>query len=107
MSVPLYIMLIVCTHVLIPNILLFVLFFECSARVGSREEKTRKFQTQSLHYFSKCDNKSNHHHHIASADNVADFGMTQACLETSVVVHPSPCLLMSSIGDVHVSFSCL
>jgi len=26
------------------------------------EEKTREFQTQLLHYFSKSDNKSNHHH---------------------------------------------
>ena len=25
-------------------------------------EKTREFQTQLLHYFSKSDNKSNHHH---------------------------------------------
>jgi len=24
--------------------------------------KTREFQTQLLHYFSKSDNKSNHHH---------------------------------------------
>jgi len=45
--------------------------------------------------------------HIASADNVVDLGMTQACLETSVVVHPCPCWLVSSIGDVHVFFSCL
>jgi len=26
------------------------------------ELKTREFQTQLLHYFSKSDNKSNHHH---------------------------------------------
>ena len=25
-------------------------------------KKTREFQTQLLHYFSECDNKSNHHH---------------------------------------------
>jgi len=46
MSVPLYIMLIVCTHVLIPNILLFVLFFECSARVGSRDPSSYSLRWQ-------------------------------------------------------------
>ena len=29
----------------------------------ARQEKTREFQTQLLHYFSKSDNKSNHHYH--------------------------------------------
>jgi len=29
-------------------------------------EKTREFQTQLLHYFSKSDNKSNHHHQPAT-----------------------------------------
>jgi len=28
----------------------------------ARKEKTREFQTQLLHYFSKGDNKSNHYH---------------------------------------------
>jgi len=30
--------------------------------IEARKEKTREFQTQLLHYFSKSDNKSNHHH---------------------------------------------
>jgi len=30
--------------------------------IEARSEKTKKFQTQLLHYFSKSDNKSNHHH---------------------------------------------
>jgi len=37
MSVPLYIMVIACTHVLIPNISLFVSLRECSDRVGSSD----------------------------------------------------------------------
>jgi len=32
--------------------------------IEARKEKTREFQTQLLHYFSKSDNKSNHHHEI-------------------------------------------
>ena len=30
----------------------------------ARQEKTREIQTQLLHYFSKSDNKSNHHHYV-------------------------------------------
>jgi len=30
--------------------------------IKARQEKIREFQTQLLHYFSKSDNKSNHHH---------------------------------------------
>jgi len=30
--------------------------------IEARKEKTREFQTQLLHYFSKSDNESNHHH---------------------------------------------
>jgi len=33
--------------------------------IEASKEKTREFQTQLLHYFSKSDNKSNHHHHKA------------------------------------------
>ena len=33
------------------------------ATLVGRFEKTREFQTQPLHYFSKSDNKSNHHHY--------------------------------------------
>jgi len=46
--------------------------------------------------------------HIASADNLADLGITQACLETFVIVQPSPCWLMLSICDVYrlVSTTC-
>ena len=32
--------------------------------IEARQEKTREFQTQLLHYLSKSDNKSNHHHYI-------------------------------------------
>jgi hypothetical protein len=34
---------------------------EDETRNGERNAKTREFQTQLLHYFSKGDNKSNHH----------------------------------------------
>ena len=46
--------------------------------------------------------------HVASADNLADLGITQACLESFVIVQPSPCWLVSSIGDVYrlVSTTC-
>jgi len=30
--------------------------------IEARQEKTREFQTQLLHYFSKNDDKSGHHH---------------------------------------------
>ena len=38
-----------------------------------RKEKTRKFQTQLLHYFSKSDNKSNHHLHSLKSLSQSDF----------------------------------
>jgi len=41
-----------------------------------KEEKTREFQTQLLHYFSKSDNKSNHHH-PAYGTWTADFMLRQ------------------------------
>ena len=46
--------------------------------------------------------------HIASAYNMADLGITQACSETFVVVNPSRCWLVSIIGDVYrlVSTTC-
>ena len=49
----------------------FFLTFSSSAKgqttqttplVEARFEKTREFQTQILHWFSKSDNESNHHH---------------------------------------------
>jgi len=39
--------------------------------------------------------------YIASAENVADLGISQACLETFVVVNPNHCWLMSIIGDLY------
>jgi len=42
-----------------------------------RQEKTKEFQTQLLHYFSKSDNKSNHHHHcpcLTSLQSVLSVG---------------------------------
>jgi len=35
--------------------------------IEARQEKTREFQTQLLDYFSKSDNKSNHHHVVISS----------------------------------------
>jgi len=32
--------------------------------LSRKSSKTREFQTQLLHYFSKSDNKSNHHHPV-------------------------------------------
>jgi len=36
-----------------------------------KKKKTREFQTQLLHYFSKSDNKSNHHHEARCAQIAA------------------------------------
>jgi len=34
-------------------------------------KKTREFQTQLLHYFSKSDNKSNHHHVVHTTHSLS------------------------------------
>jgi len=36
----------------------------CHPALHMSQRKTREFQTQLLHYFSKSDNKSNHHQHL-------------------------------------------
>ena len=46
MSVSLYVLLIACTHVLISNISLFVLFRECSDRVGSSDPSSYSLRLQ-------------------------------------------------------------
>jgi len=59
----------------------------------ARYEKTREFQTRLLHYCSKSDNKSNHHHILVSMDIWMDTCMSvwmltrDACHATNTHVH--------------------
>jgi len=53
---------------------MFFGFSSPAKRKKAKKEKTREFQTQLLHYFSKSDNKSNHHHNVL----LMDAGATQA-----------------------------
>ena len=72
--------------------------------IEARQEKTREFQTQLLHYFSKSKNKSNHHRIARSVllllSSNGSFGVEGAVAERKENRNSFLCVLLCFIKPI-------